>query len=173
MTSRDSLSPQVRKPCISVIPVSQMIPLNPARLAHLWIEFWVIGNIITVNSPSLESFIHLWSQGFHLSSIIKSSPSSSHHHHIIITSSPQSVKITSNITSAGNYYISWKDSQSRKEKKKGVRLWIKVDLRYTSLLHNHKIAWVGRPLWTLCTGGALCTLSTVYTSSLSSFGHTF
>ena len=119
------------------------------------------------NSPFLESFIHLWSQGFHLSSIIKSSLSSSHHHHILITSSshhhPQSVKITSNIKSAGNYYISWKDSQSRKEKKKGVRLWIKVDLRYTSLLHNHKIAWVSWPLCTLSARGGLCTLSAVYT----------
>ena len=91
MTSRDSLSQQVRKPCISVIPVSQMIPLNSARLAHLWVDLWVIGNIITVKfSPSLESFIHLWSQGFHFSSIIKSSPLLSHHHHIIITTSPLS-----------------------------------------------------------------------------------
>ena len=83
MTSRDSLSQQVRKPGISVIPVSQMIPLNPARLAHLWVDFWVIGNIITVNFTFLESFSHLWSQGFTFH------PSSNHHHyhHIIITTS--------------------------------------------------------------------------------------
>ena len=102
MTSRDSLSQQVRKPGISVIPVSQMIPLNPARLAHLWVDFWVIGNIITVNFTFLESFSHLWSQGFtfHPSSnhhhyhhiIITTSPLSSNHHHLIITSSPPASK---------------------------------------------------------------------------------
>ena len=102
MTSRDSLSQQVRKPGISVIPVSQMIPLNPARLAHLWVDFWVIGNIITVNFTFLESFSHLWSQGFtfHPSSnhhhyhhiIITTSLLSSNHYHLTITSSPPASK---------------------------------------------------------------------------------
>ena len=73
--------------------------------------------------------------------------SPSHHHHIIITSSlhnhPQPVKITSIITSAGKEYISWKGSQPQKEKKKGVWLWVKVNLQYALLLHNCKIAWVG------------------------------
>ena len=55
-------------------------------------------------SPSLESFIHLWSQGFHLSSIIKSSPSSSHYHHVITiiikSTSPYHHVITIIITSS-------------------------------------------------------------------------
>ena len=78
-------------------------------------------------------------------------PSSNHHHyhHIIITLSsqhhhyhqiiiilpshhhPQLVKITSLITSAGKDYISWKVLKPRREKKGGVRLWVKIDLRYT------------------------------------------
>ena len=134
-------------------------------------------------SPSLESFIHLWSQGFYLSSIIKSSPSSSHYHHvitiiikstspyhhvitIIITSSPQSVKITFIIASAGKDCISWKGSQTTERKgEKSDWLSDKVNMQYAPLLHNHKIAWVGRPLWTLCTGGALCTQNTVHIPS--------
>ena len=89
--------------------------------------------------------------------VITSSPLSSNYHHLIITWSPQLVKITSLITSSG------KVLKPRREKKKGVRLWVKVDLQYALLLHNQKIAWFGRPLWTLCTGGhcvhyALCTL---------------
>ena len=141
-------------------------------------------------SPSLESFIHLWSQGFYLSSIIKSSPSSSHYHHvitivikstspyhhvitIIITSSPQSVKITFIIASAGKDCISWKGSQTTERKgEKGDWLSVKVNLQYAPLLHNHKIAWVGQPLRTLCTGGALCTQSTGHIPSLSLFGQT-
>ena len=141
-------------------------------------------------SPSLESFIHLWSQGFHLSSIIKSSPSSSHYHHvitiiikstspyhhvitIIITSSPQSVKITFIIASAGKDCISWNGSQTTERKgEKSDWLSDKVNMQYAPLLHNHKIAWVGRPLWTLCTDGALCTQSTVHIPSWTSFGHT-
>ena len=55
-------------------------------------------------SPSLESFILLWSQGFHLSSIIKSSPSSSHYHHVITiiikSTSPYHHVITIIITSS-------------------------------------------------------------------------
>ena len=84
MTSRNSLSQQVRKPCISVIPVSQMIPLNPARLAHLWVDLWVIGNIITVK-------IHLFWRALFICDHrgFTFHPSSNHHypHHIIITSS--------------------------------------------------------------------------------------
>ena len=109
MTSRDSLSQQVRKPGISVIPVSQMIPLNPARLAHLWVDFWVIGNIITVNFTFLESFSHLWSQGFTFH------PSSNHHHyhHIIITTSLLSsnhhhyhhIIITTSLLSSNHYHL--------------------------------------------------------------------
>ena len=55
-------------------------------------------------SPSLESFILLWSQGFHLSSIIKSLPSSSHYHHVITiiikSTSPYHHVITIIITSS-------------------------------------------------------------------------
>ena len=171
MTSRDSLSQQVRKPGISVIPVSQMIPLNPARLAHLWVDFWVIGNIITVNFTFWRALVICDHRGLlfihhQIITIIITSSSQHHYYHqiIIILPShhhPQLVKITSLITSARKHYISWKVLKPRREKK-GVRLWNKVDLQYTLLLHNHKIAWVGRPLWTLCTGGhcvhwALCT----------------
>ena len=91
-------------------------------------------------SPSLESFIHLWSQGFYLSSIIKSSPSSSHYHHvitiiikstspyhhvitIIITSSPQSVKITFIIASAGKIASAEKVLKPRREKRE--KRWFK------------------------------------------------
>ena len=177
MTNRNSPFQQASKSCISVIPIGQVIPVDPARLAHLWVDLWVIGNIITVKiHPFWRALFICDYRGFTFH------PSSNHHHyhHIIITLSsqhhhyhqiiiilpshhhPQLVKITSLITSAGKHYISWKVLKPRREKK-GVRLWNKVDLQYTLLLHNHKIAWVGRPLWTLCTCGALCTCGTLFT----------
>ena len=141
-------------------------------------------------SPSLESFIHLWSQGFYLSSIIKSSPSSSHYHHVITiiikSTSPYHHVITIIITSSppvskDHIYhrisrkdcISWNGSQTTERKgEKSDWLSDKVNMQYAPLLHNHKIAWVGRSLGTLCTGGALCTQSTGHIPSLSLFGQT-
>ena len=142
-------------------------------------------------SPSLESFIHLWSQGFHLSSIIKSSPSSSHYHHvitiiikstspyhhvitIIITSSPPVSKdhIYHRISRKKLHQLKRFSNHGEKKEKKGDWLSDKVNMQYAPLLHNHKIAWVGQPLRTLCTGGALCTQSTGHIPSLSSFGQT-
>ena len=60
----------------------------------------------------------------------------------------------------------------RKKRKRVIDFESKSILQYAPLLHNHKIAWVGRSLGTLCTGGALCTQSTEHIPSLSSFGHT-
>ena len=191
MTNRNSPFQQASKSCISVILVGPVIPVDPERLEHLWFDSWVIGNIIT------EKFHLLWRAlficdhkgfTFHPSSnhhhhhhiIITSSPLSSNQHHLIIMSSPlsshhhpQSVKITFIIASAGKDCISWKGSQTTERKgEKGDWLSDKVNMQYAPLLHNHKIAWVGQPLRTLCTGGALCTQSTGHIPSLSSFGHT-
>jgi len=103
--------------------------------------------------------IHLSSNHHHHHHIIVTLSSRHHHYHqiIIILSlhhHPQLVKIISLSSSAGNHYISWKGSLSRKEKKKNVWLWVKVNLQYALLLHNRKIAWVSWPLCTRCTGGS-------------------
>ena len=105
--------------------------------------------------------------------IITSSPSSSHHY-------PQLVQITSNITSAGNHYISWKSlhqlerlsTTERKERK----VFDFESKSICNILYSYIIVrlhgLVGHCVHCV-QAGALCTLSTVYTSSLSSFGHTF
>ena len=99
---------------------------------------------------------------------------SSHHHHyhqIIITLSshchPQLVKITSLITSAGKDYISWKGSQTTEREEKRCSTVSQSRSAICSTL-----TWVGWLGWSATVDTvyrrALCTLRTVYTSSLSS-----